>query len=230
MSGIKAIIFDKDGTLFDFQATWGAAVLRLLDKVAPGKLTAPAAAVLEVNPVTGRFAPTSVVIAGTTVDVARALAPVTGMAEAEIVAIADRIGETAPQVPAVDLRQCLGALARGRVLGLVTNDSEAPARAHLAAAEIAGFFDFVAGYDSGHGAKPGPGQRLAFAEATGVDPRATLMVGDSRHDLHAGRAAGMRTAGVLTGVATASDLADLADAVLPDIGHLEAWIASVAAD
>lgn len=225
MSGIKAIIFDKDGTLFHFQATWGGAVLRLLEQVAPGELRTAAAAVLNVDPVTGLFAPTSLAITGTTGDVARALAPVTGMAEAEIVAIADRIGAAAPQVPAVDLQRCLGTLGAGRVLGLVTNDSEGPARAHLAASGIAGFFDFVAGYDSGHGAKPGPGQLLAFARATGADPRATLMVGDSRHDLNAGRAAGMLTAGVLTGVATASDLEDLADVVVPDISHLDQWIA-----
>ena len=45
------------------------------------------------------------------------------------------------------------------------------------------------------------------------------MVGDSRHDLQAGRAAGMVTLGVLTGPATAAELADVADAVLPDIGR-----------
>lgn len=50
------------------------------------------------------------------------------------------------------------------------------------------------------------------------------MVGDSRHDLAAGQAAGMRTVGVLTGLASARDLADGATVVLPDIGHLPAWV------
>jgi phosphoglycolate phosphatase len=50
------------------------------------------------------------------------------------------------------------------------------------------------------------------------------MVGDSRHDLTAGRAAGMRTIGVLTGLATAQDLAGDATAVLDHIGHLPAWL------
>ena len=49
------------------------------------------------------------------------------------------------------------------------------------------------------------------------------MVGDSTHDLIAGRAAGMQTVGVLTGMAEA-ELAPLADAVLPDIGHLPDWL------
>ena len=65
---------------------------------------------------------------------------------------------------------------------------------------------------------------LAFLRQTGLDPRRTAMVGDSRHDLQAGRAAGMRTVAVLTGIAKAPELAPLADVVLPDIGHLGAWI------
>jgi phosphoglycolate phosphatase len=50
------------------------------------------------------------------------------------------------------------------------------------------------------------------------------MVGDSTHDLIAGRAAGMGTVAVLTGMASTSDLAPFADLVLPDIGHLPAWL------
>jgi phosphoglycolate phosphatase len=50
------------------------------------------------------------------------------------------------------------------------------------------------------------------------------MVGDSTHDLRAGRAAGMRTIGVLTGMARAQALAPLADVVLRDIGEIPAWL------
>jgi phosphoglycolate phosphatase len=65
---------------------------------------------------------------------------------------------------------------------------------------------------------------LAFAAFTGLDPAEVLMVGDSRHDLEAGRAAGMRPIAVLTGIARAADLAPHAEAVLPDIGALPAWL------
>jgi phosphoglycolate phosphatase len=65
---------------------------------------------------------------------------------------------------------------------------------------------------------------LAFAQATGLQPDRVIMVGDSRHDLLAGRSAGMRTVAVLTGIASAEDLAPLADAVLRDIGDLPGWI------
>jgi phosphoglycolate phosphatase len=117
-----------------------------------------------------------------------------------------------------------GLRDRGLRLGVATNDSEAPARQHLAAHGITDCFDFIVGYDSGHGPKPGPGMCLAFAAACGIAPGRIAMVGDSRHDLQAGRAAGMRTVAVLTGIAEARDLAPLADAVLPDIGALPDWL------
>ena len=222
---IEAILFDKDGTLFDFQATWTLPYHLALEELAPGPLHAAASDVLGFDTRAGRFRPESPVIASTTSEVANLLSPVIDKAPGEIISILNRIGQGTRQVEAVDLRACLSVLRERYVLGLVTNDSEAPARAHLEEAGVAEHFAFVAGYDSGFGAKPAPGQLLAFADETGVPVQATLMVGDSRHDLMAAREAGMIPVGVLTGVAEASELRDLAQVILPDIGHLETWIA-----
>jgi phosphoglycolate phosphatase len=52
------------------------------------------------------------------------------------------------------------------------------------------------------------------------------MVGDSLHDLHAGRAAGMRTVGVLTGPAPRAELSPEADIVLGSIAELPDWLAT----
>lgn len=221
---VAGIIFDKDGTLFDFQATWAAPFRELLAEVAPGPLFAPAAEAMGYDSTADRFRADSLVIAGSTGEVAWALAPIIGCEPIEIIATLDRIGSTARQVPAVPLGPCLSALRTYGPLGLVTNDSEAPARAHLCEAGVLELFAFVAGYDSGFGAKPEPGQLLAFSEAQGLAPETVVMVGDSRHDLHAARKAGMIGVGVLTGVAEEDDLADLAEIVLPDIGHLSAWL------
>jgi phosphoglycolate phosphatase len=114
---------------------------------------------------------------------------------------------------------------RGVVLGVMTNDAELSARAHLESAGVLDGFAFVAGFDSGYGAKPDPDPLLAFCKAAGVDPSRAAMVGDSEHDLVAGRAAGMRTLAVLTGMAGADELSPHADAVLPDVGHIPAWLA-----
>ena len=63
--------------------------------------------------------------------------------------------------------------------------------------------------------------------AAGLDPARVAMVGDSRHDLEAGRAAGMRTVAVLTGVARREDLEPHADVVLADIGALPGWLSGL---
>lgn len=226
MQHIRAILFDKDGTLFDFQATWGAWASALLDELSCGD-TARAAAMAEAigfDAAQARFRPESPVIAGTGHEAALLLAPhVPGMDPAELETRMERAAATAPLVPAVPLRPLLERLSgAGYRLGVATNDFESVAREHLS--DVAELFDFISGFDSGHGGKPEPGMLLAFARTCGLTPDAVLMVGDSRHDLIAGRAAGMATLAVLTGVAVAEDLADLADAVRPDIGHLPALL------
>ena len=228
---IEGILFDKDGTLFDFHATWGGWTRGLLEEVAGGDACKAArlGARIGYDWAAGRFERSSIVIAGTPEEIAAALLPdLPGRTAPELVAWMNEAAACALQVEAVPLVPLLAdLLARGLRLGVATNDAEAPAIAHLTAVGIRGAFDFVAGYDSGHGAKPGPGMPLAFAAKAGVAPERVVMVGDSRHDLEAGRAAGMRTVAVLTGPAEAAELEELADSVLPDIGHLATWIRSL---
>ncbi len=128
---------------------------------------------------------------------------------------------------AADLPGLLAGLrADGYALGVATHDSEQGARVQLSGAGAEAAFDFIAGYDSGHGLKPGPGMLLAFAEATGIPPASVVMVGDSRHDLEVAHSAGAAMAvGVLTGPATREDLAPYADHILPSIEHLPALLA-----
>jgi phosphoglycolate phosphatase len=57
-----------------------------------------------------------------------------------------------------------------------------------------------------------------------VEPCEVVMVGDSTHDLKAGRAAGMVTLGVLTGPAEQKDLEGYADMVLDNIGDIPEWL------
>lgn len=228
MQTIRAVLFDKDGTLFDFEATWSAWAARMVRELAEGDdaQAARLAGAMRFDLARQRFDPASPVIAGTPQELTALLLPhLPGVTAAALVARLDAAAATAPLAEAVPLAPLLAGLrGRGLRLGVATNDAEAPARAHLAAVGVAGAFDFVAGYDSGFGAKPAPGMLLAFAEAMALAPAEVAMVGDSRHDLAAGRAAGMATVGVLTGMAAAEELADLADAVVPDIGHLPGWL------
>jgi phosphoglycolate phosphatase len=224
---IDGIVFDKDGTLFDFRRSWGGWAGRVLAQLATDADHAQELAqAIGFNAETGDFAPDSPVIAATAVEIAAALLPhLSDMTQSALAARLNAMAETAVMAEAVPLRPVLMQLREmGLRLGVATNDTEAPARAHLAAHGVDGLFDFIAGYDSGHGPKPGPGMLLAFARQTGLDPSRVVMVGDSRHDLEAGTAAGMHRVAVLTGIAQIDELSPHADAVLPDIGHLADWI------
>ncbi len=227
---VDGLIFDKDGTLFDFRISWGKWAAGFLASLARDPAhQARLGRAIGFDPLTLTFAADSPVIAATAADIAAALAvELPGHTVAGLTELIDQTAGAAPMSEAVPLRPLLERLrAAGLKLGVATNDSEAPARQHLAAHGITDCFDFIAGYDSGHGAKPGPGMCLAFAQTLGLDPARVAMVGDSRHDLHAGRAAGMRCIAVLTGVAAEAELAPHADVVLPDIGFLPAWLAGL---
>ena len=224
---IDAVIFDKDGTLFDFRASWGAWTDALIDALAQyGAEPAELERILGFDRRLRVFQPDSAVIAHTTPEIADLVhAAVPGLPLGDLNDLMNRLAAAAPMMPAVPLRTVLTGLRdRGLTLGLATNDTEEPARAHLAGAGVLDLFDFVAGCDSGWGGKPAPGQLLAFAEAMGVAPERAVMVADSLHDIAAGKAAGMATVAVLTGIARHEDLSPHADVVLPDIAALGAWI------
>lgn len=225
---IAGIIFDKDGTLFDFAATWEAWASSLLHRLGGGdqQRATDLGHLIGFDLKARRFLPESLVIAGTPDEIVAVLHPaVPGLSRSDLLDTLNAEAAQAPMAEAVPLAPFLDHLkTHGLWLGVATNDAEVPALAHLDAAGVRARFDFIAGSDSGYGAKPGPGQLLAFCEQVGIDPARTLMVGDSTHDLIAGRAAGMRTVGVLTGMAKADVLEPFADAVLPSIGHLPGWL------
>lgn len=225
---LDGIIFDKDGTLFDFGATWNTWAIDLISELSQGDIPTARhlAEVTHFDLSTGTFLPTSPIIAGTAREAAESVA--VALPDRTVSEIEDLMNERAaevPQVPPTNLRPLLDDLrGRGLRLGVMTNDSEFAARRHLDTADVSDLFHWVAGYDSGFGAKPAPDPLLAFAQRLGLDPACVAMVGDSTHDLVAGRAAGMTTIGVLTGLAGRRDLEMHADVILPHVGHLPDWL------
>jgi len=229
---LKGVLFDKDGTLIDFQLTWGPAIHAVIHALADGdagKLRAQAEC-LHFDIAAQRFRPTSPIIGGATsqygMDWARALGRDDFLAlRAEIDALA-AVQCLHTMTPVGDPAGVLAALrAMGLKTGLATNDAEASARRHLAQLKLTEAMDFVAGYDSGHGAKPAPGMIEAFAREIGAETRQVALVGDTLHDLECARAAGAIAVAVLSGLATREDLAPHADYVIADIGELPALVA-----
>ncbi len=225
---IKGLLFDKDGTLFDFHKTWGVWCGEVIDAMAAddADVADRLATVLMFDRSENRFLKESPVIAGTLGELADMVQTVFpdrdhGALYEELKTSATGV-EMVPAVPLVPLMEAF--LSRDLKLGIATNDAESAARAHLDRAGIETQFHFIAGYDSGFGGKPEPGMLLAFADQMGLDPAEVAMVGDTTHDLHAGLAAGMVRVAVLTGMADHADLAPHADIVLKDIGEIPAWL------
>jgi phosphoglycolate phosphatase len=224
---LKGILFDKDGTLIDFDRTWGPAAYDAMQALAQGD-EALMARLVEVNHYIEeerRFLPTSPMVAGSSASYGPIWAEILGRADhAALFQEMDTLLREAGLRSLSPIGQPVSVLQEliglGFRLGIATNDAEASALAQLDALHLIPHLDFIVGYDSGHGAKPEPGMVLAFARALGVEPSEVALVGDSVHDLTAARAAGAVGIAVLTGPAPQHELAPHADHVLASIAEL----------
>ena len=231
---IKGILFDKDGTLLDFHASWIPAYRRAAHMasrlVGRPELADYLLTIGGYDHETGRCKPGMVLASGANLDIAHLWAKECGLADPlqlllqleEIFAsdVASRA------VPVGDLASLFTRLTeRGLRLGIATMDSEALAQATVSLLEIDGFVSFVCGYDSGFGVKPGPGMVTAFCDRLSLQPAEVLVVGDTLHDVQMGRAAGAGlVVGVLSGTGTRDLFAPHCDHVLENVLTLESVI------
>jgi phosphoglycolate phosphatase len=227
---IRGILLDKDGTIIDYWRTW-VPVNREAALYAARGDAALAAELLRLgghDPDTNRITPGAPLAAGDFMDIAQAFALHPDVASAaQIVPGITRIFVQGGARHSELIEGAEAALRelqrRGFRLGIATNDSAAGMEASLAPHGSLPRFDFLAGADSGHGAKPGPGMALAFCAALGLTPAEVAVVGDAVHDLAMGRAAGVGlTVGVLSGTSAREDLAALADIVIESVAELPA--------
>ena len=234
---IAGILFDKDGTLLDYHRSWlpankGAALVAADgDPALAERLLALGGYDAEQDVIL----PGSVLAAGTTAEIAALWAG--ALPGRELEALTARIDGVfvaaglTDATPVTDLEPLFQRLkARSLALGIATSDSHQGVLSSLGRFGVLELLDFISGYDSGHGNKPGPGPLLAFCDSTGLAPAQVAVVGDNAHDLEMARSggAGLRV-GVLTGTSRRNDLAPLADNVLADITELEGLLDEIAA-
>ena len=98
----------------------------------------------------------------------------------------------------------------GRSLGVVTSKMRSGALRGLRRATLEDAFDVVVGADEVTHPKPHPEPVRVALERLGAPAAGAVFVGDSRHDIECGRAAGVRTAAALWGPFRRADLEDLA--------------------
>lgn len=233
LSAIRGILFDKDGTLIDFNRTWFAVVMALAREARPGDEDG-ARDLVELGGydwAEQRFRGGSAVAAGTNADIVDLFHPELLGEErtAKIAAFnAFTTIEGARRAVAINgLAMAIEQLsAAGLLLGIATNDSESGARATADALGLGEAFHTIIGYDSVAQPKPWPDQLHLFAAKTGLMPQAIAMVGDNTHDLEMAHAAGAGLAiGVLSGNSTRAELSPRADIIIDSIADLPALFA-----
>jgi phosphoglycolate phosphatase len=234
LADIKGILFDKDGTLVDFNATWlGVADFMAMDASDGDRWKADrllAAAGFDFA--NRRFKADSIFAAGTNLDVVELWFPRLSN-EDQMLAVArfNEITSVQGSAMAVALPGIVDSLAllhkRSYRLGVATNDSTSGAEKTLVTLGVAQLFDAAYGYDAVANPKPAPDTIQAFCDLTGLKPAEVAMVGDNRHDLEMARAGGCGLAvGVLSGTGTRESLAEMADIVLDSVADLPDFLSA----
>jgi phosphoglycolate phosphatase len=232
---IRGILFDKDGTLIDFPATWEPVLKTLSLEFAKGdrghadELMARAGYDRKL----GLFRPGSIWAAGNTIDLVAAWLPDAPDGERAGVArwVDDYCERIAPDtaVPVTDLVSLLGSLRQsGYRLGVATNDVTRSALATMERLGVAGLLSAILGYDSVARPKPAADMVIAFCAEASIEPGEVAVVGDNLHDLVMARAAGAALAvGVLSGNGTREELAVYADHIIGSIEDLPRLLRSL---
>ena len=229
LTGIEAVIFDKDGTLIDFHAMWGGWARELgarLDATIRRPVSLDVFATIGFDPSTGRVAargPLAIeTMAGIEETVARVL-----RRWCPSISAARRATEAAWFVPdpamlAVPLGDLGGLFDQlrhgGKRIAVVTTDDRAPTDATLRALGVRDRVEAMVCGDDGFAVKPAPDAVFAVCNAFRTEPGRVALVGDSPADLAMARAAGAgRVIGVRSGVGSEADLGD-ADVIIDSIG------------
>lgn len=226
------IIFDKDGTLINFHAMWGAWATELaqrLEAAAGRPLADTLFAAIDFDSSTGQIAPHGHL----------AITPIAGLKKITLEVLqsaglslqtAETVLDTAWHVPdPVALAQPLADLptlfntlrAHNAKIAIATSDDHAPTQKLLDALGVAPLVDALICADDSIPIKPAPDMILTICHRLSIPPARSVMVGDNPDDLRMGQAAGVGlTIGVLSGVSSAKELGEHANLLLPSIKML----------
>ncbi len=134
------------------------------------------------------------------------------------------VPERAPLFP--DVPEILSFLIKkGIRIGAVSMASTEGVQRRLERFDLLSSFEVIIGRDQVKVQKPDPQGYLKAANALGVDSKDCLVIGDLPLDSEAGKRAGMRTVGVLTGVPVPEYIIGAKpDLVVKNLGELKLWL------
>jgi phosphoglycolate phosphatase-like HAD superfamily hydrolase len=226
------IIFDKDGTLINFHALWGAwatELARRLEAATGQKLADALFAAIDFDPATGQIAPHGHLaitpVAGmkqVTLEVLRSAGLSHRAAEAALASAWHVPDPVTLAQPLADLPTLFNALrAHNAKIAIATSDDRTPTQKLLDALGIAPFVDALACADDGIPIKPAPDMILTICRQLNISPARSVMIGDNPDDLKMGQRAEVGlTIGVLSGVSSAEELKPHTDLLLSSIEML----------
>jgi pyrophosphatase PpaX len=119
--------------------------------------------------------------------------------------------------------------AAGHPIGVVTAKVEAGAERTLRLVGLRDQVDVIVAADTVERSKPDPMPVRHALQRLDRPPGEAVMIGDSPHDLAAGRGAGTATAGVCWGAASREALAPLADHLLTEVAQIGPLVAAIQA-
>ena len=221
---IKAILFDKDGTLFHFNETWGPWFYDVLLELSDRKhdILMKLANLLKYDYKTKIFYKNSPFIAGTEGETIRIMLSLLPKYEEEnLIKWLSKKSMSVAGKPVDNLLKTLEQIQeKNIIMGVATNDSVSSALNQLGENNIKRFFSYIYGFDSGFGFKPGTGMQREFLRETNLLANEVIMVGDSMADIESGNKIGMTTVAVLTGPLGRSELEKKSDIVLNSISEI----------
>jgi phosphoglycolate phosphatase-like HAD superfamily hydrolase len=228
-----AIIFDKDGTLIDFDAMWGRWTLQLADRVQGSTGLDVRRALCQCygyDSESHKILPDGKLtctpmwrLQELMIEVVRSFG--LGVTEASFaVAKAWHVPDPVTLArPFTDLQKLFINIHKlGIRIAVATTDDRDPTRAMLEAFDVKDLVTTMVCADDGIKAKPAPDMVTTICQRLQVDPGNVIVIGDTVADLQMARAAGAGyVIGVLSGVGSLTNLTPLADILIDTIDTLQ---------
>lgn len=236
---VEAVVFDKDGTLVDFDRLWAGRTERGVDRLMAAAGIAPIhrpnfLRTIGVDPVTSKVLPETPLAVSTLAKLGMVAAVVAHQAgipwhEAERLARDEFMPEIDTQpsladvLPIGELRPLFRRLqVHGVRIGISTSDDRRATEAALRLMNLADLVDDIVCGDDPVPNKPSPEQVLHLARTMRVKPERMIMVGDSVTDMRTGRNAGVACClGVLSGTGDRAALAEYAHHIADTVHAFE---------
>ena len=201
MEKIRGILFDKDGTLLDFDSMWIPVAISLVEEIVvdfgvENNIQINSKLLKYIGVEDGILQPSAILAWGTAEDISEAFKVVLlnekvaeeTLSELDVLVknkIHKLVKEKAKLIkPTGNLIKLLEDIKQKNVLiGLATSDSYESTQLCLEQLEIKEYFNFIGTDDGVSKAKPNPEVLYKFCESCGLKPKEVAVVGDTEIDM-----------------------------------------------